>query len=138
MHNSQWITFHSQSCHLLYFCCANLLHMLHNIIIIIKSRWQHGFPWRSLSLYIPIIYRPSTSSKLYSVSAQSWFKKVIAGRLTLERFCVGAQRQTSRSQLGLAFLGRLTLIFCVKLSNSCFFVGCCFYDLFQIVRSILV
>ena len=112
------------------------------IIIIIMSRYQHGYSWPSLATPS---YRP-----LLSADPQGYIPyrhRAAACRFAFVRPCEGVLRNTpltSSSQLLQqcpACLVRLILIVFVigvKWPYSCCFVGCCLQDLFNIARSILV
>ena len=87
------------------------------------------------------------SSGLHPVSSQSCCMYVRAGRAAFARPYIGVHRSTSLMSSSLllqqcpASLVRLTWIVFVmggRWSYSWFFEGCCFQDLFNIARSILV
>ena len=87
------------------------------------------------------------SSRLHPVSAQSFCMKVLAGRPAFARPCEGVHRSISLMSSSLLLqqcptcLVRLIWIIFVmggKWPYSCYFVGCCLPDLFNISCSILV
>ena len=87
------------------------------------------------------------SSRQHPVSVQRCCRQVLVSRPTLARPCEGVHRRMSLMsaslllQQCLACLGRLIWMV-LKMEgrwlNSCFFVGCCSHDLFNIARGILV
>ena len=90
---------------------------------------------------------PRMSSRIYPVSTQSCCIQVVAGRPAFDRPREGVHRSMWLMSSSLllqqdpACLVRLILIVFVMGSwqpFSCFFVGCCLQDLFNISRSILV
>ena len=116
-----------------------------NIIIIILSCHQHGYPWPSLATPP---YCSSLPAGLQSYTP--YLHRVAVSRfelVALLRPCEGVHRSTSfmRSslllQLCLACLVRQILIVFVmggRWPYSCCFVGCCPQDLFIVARSIFV
>ena len=87
------------------------------------------------------------SSRLHPVSAQSCCIEILVGRSTFACPCEGIHRSMSLMSSSLlhhqcpACLVRLTWIVFVmggRWPYSCYFVGSCLQDLFNIVRSILV
>ena len=67
-------------------------------IIIVNSRWLHGFPWHThtLSLYSSLSFiAPGSSSRLHPASAQSWRKQVLADWPIPSRSCLGVYRRIS-------------------------------------------
>ena len=75
-----------------------------DIIIIIQSHWQQGFPWHCLylSVCLSVCLNPSLSaifpgrsSKLHSVYRQSWFKEVTACQPSLTCPYEGVHGRTS-------------------------------------------
>ena len=113
------------------------------IMIIIMSRYQHGYPWSSLatSPYCQLLPAGLQGYIPYLHRAAVWrFEPVV---LPLKR----VHRSTSLMSSSLllqqcpAYLVRLILIIFVmggKMPYSCCFVKCCLQDLFNIARSIFV
>ena len=115
------------------------------IIIIIMSRYQHGYPRTSLATppYHPLLPAGPQRNIPYRHRA-AVFR---AGRPAFARPCEGANRSTSLMSSSLllhqcpACLVRLILIVFVmggRWPYSYCFVGCCLQDLFNIAHSILV
>ena len=101
----------------------------------------------SLSPSIPIVIFPGRSSKLHPVSTQSWCNQVLADQPTLLCACLGVKEDnvvyefvlTSSVVFHIMFV--LLVIVCEMRSKwpySCYFVKCCFQDLFKTAHSILV
>ena len=116
--------------------------------IIIMSRRQHGYPWPSFAS------SPYHSSPLAGLQGYISYHHIAAvcmyvqaGHPAFSRSYVGVHRSTSLMSLSLllqqcpAYLVCLTWIVFVmggEWPYSWCFVGCCFQDLFNIARSILV
>ena len=107
------------------------------------SRRQHGSPWPSPANHL---YRPS-----FRVGLQGYIlyrhRAILPGRPAFVRPCEGVHRGKSLMtsspllQQWPACLVRLTwivFVMGVRWPYSCCFVGCCFQDLLNIARSILV
>ena len=102
----------------------------------------------SLSLHLSLLYiAASRSSRLHPVSTQTCCRWVLVGQPTLARLCKGFHWITSFMistlllEKGPACLVRLICIVLEmgdKWPYSCCFVRCCFQDLLNIARSILV
>ena len=101
----------------------------------------------SLSLSVPLLtIAPGRSSRLHPVSAQSWCKWVLPGRLTLPRPFVAILARKSLRNLSLLLWQCPTYL--IRLSWMVFemgaewpysycFAGCCFQYLFKTVQSSL-
>ena len=90
---------------------------------------------------------PSSSSRLHPLSTQSCCIRVLAGCPAFACPREGVHRSTSLMSLSLLLQQCPACLVCLtsivfmmggKWPYSCCFVGCCFQDLFNIARSILV
>ena len=73
-----------------------------SIIIIIKSYWQHGFPWLSLS--IRLYHLLLSAGLLNYILCLQWCKQILVGRPILEHPWVGVHRRMSLMSSSLVLL----------------------------------
>ena len=77
---------------------------------------------------------PSRSSKPHLVSAQGWYKSLLVHR----RMLLMSSSLLRQYPACLACLTRMVCEMSGKWPYNCYFVGCCFQDLFKTARSILM
>ena len=75
--------------------CLKTSDMVFITIIIIMSRWEHGFPLTHSRHPSLSSIAPGRSSRPHPGSAQSCCRYVLAGRPTLAHPCEGVNRSTS-------------------------------------------
>ena len=134
------------------------VHILHEAVCNFQSsnhhyhHHPHVTPSARISMTLPhhpslSSTAPGRSSRVHPVSALNCCIEVLASHTTFARPCEGIHKTMSLMSSSLllqqcpACLVRLTWIFLVmgsKWSYSCYFVECCFQDLFNIARIILV
>ena len=144
-----WFLLWNDQLKLIYNCQMMICRAFLPIVSSLSSSYRAG---PRISLILPLHSSLSSmtfsrSSRLYPVFVQNWCRKVLAGLPTPVRLCKGVYRRTSLMssplllQLCPAYLVRLIWMVLEMggrwLYSRCF-VGCCFQDLFNMARSILV
>ena len=111
-----------------------------------KLHCEHGFPWLSRHSSLSSI-GPGRSPRLHPEFAQSCYGQFLVGRPALVRPCEGVHWRTSLmnsflllQQYAACFIHLIWIVLEMggKRPCSCYFLGCCFQDLFNVVRCILV